>query len=95
MTLISVTPDVSKVSGWLNALASCRVRKTAYHSGRGAGREVEGQRWRERYAQGEPDSKTGGQGHARSAHLKHVGHVRDAGRVEAQWLVERRRFLPS
>ena len=33
-------------------------------------------------------------GHARSA-PKHVAHVRDAGRVEAQRLVERRRALPS
>ena len=31
----------------------------------------------------------------RGAHVKHVVHVRDAGRVEAQRLVERRRGLPS
>ena len=29
------------------------------------------------------------------AHLKHLVHVRDAGRVEAQWLVKRLRVLPS
>eukprot|EP00964_Phaeocystis_antarctica_P057078 scaffold33736_cov50-Phaeocystis_antarctica.AAC.2 len=29
------------------------------------------------------------------AHLQHAAHVRDAGRVEAQRLVERRRALPS
>jgi hypothetical protein len=29
------------------------------------------------------------------AHFKHASHVRDAGGVEAQWLVERRRFLSS
>ena len=29
------------------------------------------------------------------ARLKHVAHVRDAGRVEAERLVERRRTLPS
>ena len=28
-------------------------------------------------------------------HVKHVAHIRDAGRVEAQRLVERRRILPS
>jgi hypothetical protein len=28
------------------------------------------------------------------AHLEHPGHVLDAGRVEAQRLVERRRLLP-
>ena len=31
----------------------------------------------------------------RGAHLKHVAHVRDAGRVEAQRLVEGVRVLPS
>eukprot|EP00964_Phaeocystis_antarctica_P030331 scaffold17120_cov41-Phaeocystis_antarctica.AAC.4 len=31
----------------------------------------------------------------RGAHVEHAAHVRDAGRVEAQRLVERRRDLPS
>ena len=31
----------------------------------------------------------------RGAHFEHGPHVRDAGRVEAQRLVERRRGLPS
>eukprot|EP00964_Phaeocystis_antarctica_P024099 scaffold13486_cov55-Phaeocystis_antarctica.AAC.3 len=31
----------------------------------------------------------------RGAHEEHVAHVRDAGRVEAQQLVELRRELPS
>eukprot|EP00964_Phaeocystis_antarctica_P025646 scaffold14435_cov55-Phaeocystis_antarctica.AAC.2 len=31
----------------------------------------------------------------RGAHLEHVAHGRDAGRVEAERLVERRRGLPS
>eukprot|EP00964_Phaeocystis_antarctica_P065164 scaffold39268_cov62-Phaeocystis_antarctica.AAC.3 len=31
----------------------------------------------------------------RGAHVEHVAHVRDAGCVEAQRLVERRRLLPS
>ena len=31
----------------------------------------------------------------RGAHVEHAVHGRDAGRVEAQRLVERRRFLPS
>ncbi len=30
----------------------------------------------------------------RGAHWKHAVHVFDAGRVEAQWLVEHRRLLP-
>ena len=33
--------------------------------------------------------------HARRAHVKHAAHDRDAGRVEGQLLVERRRALPS
>ena len=36
----------------------------------------------------------GGQG-TRGAHIEHEAHVRDLGRVEAERLVERRRFLPS
>ena len=39
--------------------------------------------------------KAGGAGHAWSAHLKHLLHVRDLGRVKAERLVERRRALPS
>jgi hypothetical protein len=35
-------------------------------------------------------------GRARAeAHIEHVAHVRDAGSVESQWLVERMRMLPS
>ena len=42
------------------------------------------------------EGPTGDQGQGRRrAHSKHVGHVRDLGRVETQWLVERRRVLPS
>ena len=33
-----VTSEVSKLSGWLNALAFCRVETRAYDAGRGAGR---------------------------------------------------------
>ena len=43
---------------------------------------------------GRPDSRLGGQG-MRGAHGEHVVHGRDAGRVEAQRLVEVRRALPS
>ena len=39
MPLMYLTLDVSKLSGWLNANAFCRVReKAAYGAGRGAGR---------------------------------------------------------
>jgi len=35
-----VTLDVSKLSGWLNADADCRVERRAYDAGRGVGRET-------------------------------------------------------
>ena len=46
MLLMSVTLDVSKLSGWLNADAYYRVERGAYVAvaGRGVGREVRG-RW--------------------------------------------------
>ena len=48
-----------------------------------------------RHARRWPDSRLGGQGHARRAHVEHQAHGRDAGGVEAQRLVEGRRLLPS
>ena len=38
--------------------------------------------------------KAGGQGTG-GAHVEHADHGRDAGRVEAERLVERKRVLPS
>ena len=43
---------------------------------------------------GRARSKAGGQV-TRGAHVEHVAHGRDLGRVEAQRLVERCRVLPS
>ena len=40
MWSMSVTLDVSKLSGWLNATALCRVERGAYDAGRGVGEEV-------------------------------------------------------
>ena len=37
-----VTLDVSKLSGWLNADAYCRVERRAYDAKRGVGRGQEG-----------------------------------------------------
>ena len=37
---MDVTLDVSKLSGWLNADADCRVERRAYDAGRGVGRET-------------------------------------------------------
>ena len=42
MALISVTLDVSKLSGWLNAYADCRVERRACEAGRGESREAGG-----------------------------------------------------
>eukprot|EP00964_Phaeocystis_antarctica_P031273 scaffold17702_cov57-Phaeocystis_antarctica.AAC.3 len=95
MPYMVVTLEVSKLSGWLNADAYCRESKER-HAMRG---EVQ---------TGRPE--VAGDGGARSvqerarlqigrrerggAHVEHQGHVRDAGGVEAQRMVERRRALP-
>ena len=42
MTLMSVTLEVSRLSGWLNACAPCRAERRACDAGRGAGREARG-----------------------------------------------------
>ena len=42
MRRMSVTRDVSKFTGWLNAFACCRVERRACGAGRGAGWEREG-----------------------------------------------------
>ena len=44
MLLMSVTLDVLKLSGWLNAVAYCRVERRKYDEGRGADREAGGPR---------------------------------------------------
>ena len=83
--------------------APCRVERRA-HMMRGEsvcgdvqpGRR-EGVGWRRRkigvHGEG-PTQGCGGQG-TRGAHVEHPFHCRDAGRVEAERLVERRRALPS
>ena len=40
MLFMVVTLDVSKLSGWLNAFAFCRVERQACDAGRGAVREA-------------------------------------------------------
>ena len=72
MSMMYVTLDVSKLSGWLNFDVSCRVERRACDAGRGVGREA-GRRGsaaaHERHARREgPVVKAGGAiGHARSA----------------------------
>ena len=107
MPTISVTLEVSQLSGWLKVVAYCmpRVASRAHGAGRAAGRgtrEAGGggrsrgpgpgactQRAGERAATADIGGKARG-----GAHVKHVAHVRDAGGVPAQRLVEGRRELP-
>ena len=96
--LMSVTLDVSKLSGWLKASAYCRVKTRA--------RNVGGTRYgpggvralcvaaTQSACTGRARLKTGVQG-TRGAHEEHLVHGRDLGRVEAERLVEGIRALPS
>ena len=64
--------------------------------GPGAGGRGPAAAHHEHHARGEgPAVKAGGVEGMRGAHREHVVHVRDAGRVEAQRLVERNSVLPS
>ena len=69
MAYMVVTLDVSKkLSGWLNANASCRVGRRAYAAGPGAGLEVGGGgRQRGTQRAGEGSTAIWGQGIFRSA----------------------------
>ena len=106
MPSMFVTLDVSKLSGWLNFCAACRVEQGG-RAMRGEVR-VEGGRVRGAaaahasgmHAAADLTRLQGGLGallraHARRAHREHANHARDAGRVEVQRLVERPRPLPS
>ena len=85
MLFMFVTLDVSKLSGWLKYDAPCRVEKRA-HATRGE------RAWGDGGASGMhregPTQGWGPQG-TRRAHVEHADHVCDAGRVEAELLVER------
>jgi hypothetical protein len=87
-----VTLDVSKLSGWLNVFADCRVQREAWEEGdmqaggRGRGLECAS----ERVGSIQVEEWAGA-----APHVKHLVHARDFGRVETQRLVERRRRLPS
>jgi len=97
MRIMAVTLDVSKLSGWLNADACCRVERESIKERRQAGRDARGSgggSGASRVQAEDPSAEAAGRG-KRRAHIKHVAHVRDSGRVEAQRLVERRRALPS
>eukprot|EP00964_Phaeocystis_antarctica_P028390 scaffold16009_cov32-Phaeocystis_antarctica.AAC.1 len=94
--LMVVTLDVSKLSGWLNADAVCRVARRAYEASgmRAERRKRRGAATAHAACRREPEWGSVGQC-TRGAHIEHAAHVCDAGRVETQRLVERRRGLPS
>ena len=95
MPCMVVTLEVSKLSGWLNAFASCRESKEG-HAVRfemwPGWREAAGDRGA-RSVQRRARLQIGGRARG-GAHVEHGVHGRDAGGVEAQRLVERRRILP-
>ena len=105
MRLMSVTLEVSKLSGWLKTDAPCRVERGGYTIGIRCGAPVRRRADREggwprawggggaSGAQGGARLKAGGQ--AQAAHPEHLPHRCDAGRVKAERLVKRRRLLPS
>ena len=99
MFIMPVTLDVSRFSGWLNADASCRVKKGAYKPGYMCPEVYARKRWGRRrrrryYVHGKGSTtEIGRKTHV--AHPKHAAHSCDIGRVETQRLVERRRTLPS
>jgi hypothetical protein len=101
MWLMSVTLEVSKLSGWLKADASCRVEGRACDAGGERCEPGGGRAWGVVAARRAactcgcgPGQGLGAKG-TRGAHQEHVAHGRDAGGVEAQRLVEGRRALPS
>eukprot|EP00964_Phaeocystis_antarctica_P058047 scaffold34414_cov60-Phaeocystis_antarctica.AAC.2 len=66
MYCMVVTLDVSKLSGWLNADAVCRVERGAYDTGRSVGRGG-GRAWGGGGASGVHGEARLKAGHARSA----------------------------
>ena len=72
-----VTLDVSKLSGWLNADADCRVEKRACDAGRGIYGPGGGMAWgrrgvRNRRARGGPDSRLLGPARARAERTRNI-----------------------
>ena len=93
MAVMSVTLDVSKLSGWLNLYAPCPITKGPMEGDMRGERWAGLRRWRCKQRAGRT-SWTWARG-TRETHPKHAVHARDTGRVEAQRLVERERALPS
>ena len=89
MFCMSVTLDVSKLSGWLNADARCRVQSGSIGGGATCGQKqaggwggvVGGRKRQEGFGLWRLTT-----GHARGAHPKHIRHACDAGRVPARYV---------
>ena len=98
-----VTLEVSKLSGWLKASASCRESKGGTSdkgTTRVARRDVAQRKGQISSARGvrvcgPAREWAGGQKAQAEAHSEHAHHVCDAGGVKAQRLVESLRTLPS
>ncbi len=99
MYFMPVTLDASKLSGWLNADASCRVERRACDVGSELRATGGGRAWDDGGAIGLHTErvrlKSGLWQGTRGAHVEHIVHGRDLGRVEVQRLVERICALPS
>ena len=95
MLLMSLTLEVSKLSDWLNADAYCRESK--------GGHAVRGEVYRlgtsRRWTTAAHAAERAGEGSTadweQGTHGEHDEHACDAGRVEAQRLVEGLRVLQS
>ena len=66
MRVMSVTLDVSRLSGWLNSPAACRVARTAHEARQGVDREARGRwaRWLCKRLEGKGSAGGSRRGHA-------------------------------
>ena len=87
MWYMFVTLDVSRLSGWLNALAFYRAERRAYDAGGIRARRREGV-GRRLCMQHTDEDSAGHRGRGtRGAHPKHIAHGCDTGRVKlSDWL---------
>ena len=91
MPYMFVTLDVSKLSGWLNADADCRVERRAYDAKRGAGWEAGGHgpaAAHEWHARREGPAVTAGEGRARAeltANMAYMSVTLDVSKLSG-WL---------
>ena len=83
-----MTRRVSRLKGWLKTSLFCRA---AWAGTRCAGQVLRGQAVGT--GQRKPHAEKGEAGRGKGTHCKHVGHGCDAGRVDAQRLVEMPRVL--